>query len=114
MSSFSFDPTQIVGWLPDVVRSLLPWQWRPSVSNWLVWSVALFAVAMLCLLGHFLFREKQRIDWFFLKGTGVPVSIGSQRSGDGRATYFVEGIQLNGINVSGHPLHQIYGEISLN
>jgi hypothetical protein len=113
MASFSLDPTPYLTWIPDVVRSWLPWQWRPSISNWLVWSAISFAVALLCLLCHFLFREKQRVDWFFLKGTGVPIAIGWERSRDGTPTYRIEGVQLNGINVSGHAL-QVHGEITLD
>jgi hypothetical protein len=102
MANLSFDPTQVIGWLPDVVRSWLPWQWRPSVSNSLVWSIVFFAAAVVCLLLHILLRDKPKIDWFFLK-SGSPLSIGSQRSPDGTVAYLVDGVQLNGVNVSGHP-----------
>src|ERR1700688_4572218 len=54
MASLSFDFTQVVNWLPDIVRSWLPWQWRPTVSNWLVWSGAFFVAGFLCFLLHFL------------------------------------------------------------
>jgi hypothetical protein len=113
MASLSFDLTRAVNWLPDIVRSWLPWQWRPTVSNSLVWSGAFFVAGFLCFLLHFLLREKPKVDWYFLNGS-PPLSISSQRvSADGPAAYFVDGVSLNGLNVSGHAL-QIFGKIRLN
>jgi hypothetical protein len=113
MANFSFDPTQAIGWLPDVVRSWLPWQWRPSISNWLVWSIAFGAAGIVCLLLHVLLRDKPKVDWFFLK-SGSPLALDRERSADGTPQYFVRGVQLNALNVSGHPLHQVFGKILLH
>ena len=61
---------------------------------------------------HFLFREKPKIDWNFEK-TGYPVTLSWSQAADGTRTYVVDGINLNGENISGHTLHQIDGDIRL-
>jgi len=110
MSSFSIDPSQLFGFA-EVVRSWLPWQWRPSVTPWLILSGSCFILCLVFVVVHVLAREKPIVDWQFYK-TGTPLSIGMQWN-EGIATSYVEGIQLGGENISGHALHQIDGEVTL-
>jgi hypothetical protein len=111
MPSFSIDPLQVFGFA-DVVRSWLPWQWRPAVSSWLIWSFFLFALSVVSLALHFALREKPKLDWVFER-TGLPVTLG-WRMNAGVRTYVVQGLQLGGQNISGHKLHQFDAEIVLH
>lgn len=111
MASFSFDPWQILG-VAEVVRSWLPWQWRPFVSQSLIWSGFFLIAAIICLGLHFALRTKPKIDWTFER-TGYVVQIGTTFV-NGQFTKRVEGISAQGENVSGHALHQVDGKITLH
>jgi hypothetical protein len=111
MASFSLDPLQIFGFA-DVVRSWLPWPWRPLVSPWLVLCGMSAVAALIFLALHFGLREKPKIDWRFEK-TGYPVRLGWSQPADGPRTYNVESVDFSGENISGHTLHQFDGEIIL-
>ncbi|RTL48620.1 MAG: hypothetical protein EKK40_17225 [Bradyrhizobiaceae bacterium] len=102
--NFSFDPRAIFGFA-DTVRDFLPWQWRPYFSNSLVWAIILFSVALLLTGIHFLTREKPKIAWTF-QTTGFPVILEWQGDGE-KLSFFVEGLNLGGENISGHTLNQV-------
>jgi hypothetical protein len=96
--------------ITDLVRSRLPWQWQPYVSNYLIWSGVFLATALLMLCLHFGLREKPKIDWRFHE-SGNPLGIGSRQiTMGGPIEYLVHGIRLEGRNISGHPLHQVFGD----
>ena len=98
--------------IADFARSVLPWQYRSVASNWAVFAVIFAMLAAVFGALHFLFREKPKIDWNFEK-TGYPVTLSWSQAADGTRTYVVDGINLNGENISGHTLHQIDGDIRL-
>jgi len=56
-------------------------------------------------------RERPKIEWDF-EQTGFVVNPG-QRVEAGERSYYLNGIYLNGENISGHSIHQMEGEIIL-
>jgi hypothetical protein len=112
VGSISFQWKELWG-LSDAIRSRLPWQWQPLVTDWLVWSIILLVASLVFFALHFYNREKPKVDWLFLK-TGHPLALGWSRTGAGVATYKIGGVQFTGENISGHPFHQVYGEITLH
>jgi hypothetical protein len=101
---------QVFG-IADSIRLWLPWQWRPFVSNWLVWSAMLALLSAILLLLHFVFKEDRKIDWDFEK-SGYPVRAGLSVDNDIR-TYPVGSLVFSGENISGHALHQVDASITL-
>lgn len=99
--------------LADFIKSELPWRWQATVSNWLIWSALLFAASLVLLAIHYGSRERPKVDWEFLK-TGNPLAHGNARFADGTVKYYVNAVFVSGENVSGHPLHQVDGEITLH
>lgn len=78
----------------------------------MVFGTILLALAILFFIMHFLTRETPKISWTFEK-TGYPVRLSSSRDTSGNATYYVDGVEFGGENISGHTLHQIDAEIKL-
>jgi hypothetical protein len=110
MASFSLDPSQIFG-LAELVRSWLPWQWRPFVSPWLILSGLFLVIAIFFVALHFVLREKPKISWEFEK-EGTPISLEATWN-EGNHVFLVGGLGFGGENISGHALHQVDGEITL-
>jgi hypothetical protein len=113
MASFGYgDVAAIVDAVPNIVRSILPWQWRSSVSNWLAWSAIAFVAAILLALAHEVFRERPKIKWDF-EDSGFVVRTNQRVSATGERSYNVTGFYLDGQNISGHTIHQMDGELVL-
>jgi hypothetical protein len=72
-----------------------------------------FAGVLTFLALHFYSREKPKVDWLFLNA-GHPLAIGWQRTIAGVVMYKIGGVQFTGENISGHPFHQVYGQITLH
>lgn len=113
MAGVSFDWSQIFG-VADIVRNWLPWQVRPNVSAWLIWSGLFVIAAIFCAIVHFTTREKPKVSWAFEKSSGTVVVYGETVNGDNVVNANVQGIMLSGDNISGEKIHHVDGRIILD
>ena len=111
MVNFSLDPSQLFGFA-TTIRNMLPWAIRPSISNWLILALMFVLAAVVMVALHFAFKEKPKVEWTMYK-TVTPVILGGFRDQSGQFHPRVEGVEIGGINISGHALHQVEGKIVL-
>lgn len=94
--------------LAEPVRAAIPWPWRPYFSDWLIWAILFALAAAACAVLHVALARKSNIEWSF--ETGAPIVGLASRGTDAPK---IVGIQMEGINVSAHDLHQVDGKIVL-